>query len=792
MVLPTTRTVTGKYINPVTGKAQRGKVLFTPVPNRWTDEAGNQILTGGGSRLLAAGEFSLDLVTTDASGVLPASRSWELREFIDGVWTAWIFSLPAGDGPVDITDLLTTPVAPSPGVPLQGPPGPQGPIGPAGPAGADGPPGEDGPAGPAGPTGPQGPPGASSELAGLNTGIVGGGDISVNGSNPLAIDISPLHGFIVDYTTDPLVPSVVEVVTSSVITVELTGEAQTRAITWWLMDGDQNITQQAQRPSGSERRNFLVLGVTTLFGSTIIVDQSIPVIVQQPVNQLYDLMDAIGAFNISGNVVTPSGSSLMADVSPGKVFSRGWNHYVEGVPTNEPHVVSTVGSTPAAWLRILRNTSALSAPPNPNFDVANYDSGGVVTAVGGDTNRSTVMRLWIFPTNDGISEIHVAQYGQTVYGSLAEAVSAAGDPAFTTNPALPGNGVLVAFLAVRHTATDLSDPDQARIIPAAKYGIGPAVTDAYPATDGAALEARVTVVEGEVDEKLDQASNLSDLGDVPTARGNLGLGGAATLNVGTTAGTVAAGDDSRITGAAQKTANLSDLTSTGAARSNLGLGSSATLDVGTVSGTVAAGDDTRITGAFPAAGGVINGNLSVTGYSLGQDTPAAHGISAWCYDPALAVNSTQVNGGVPYLIRINIAAAVNVTKIYWWIANVGAGPVATQNQVGLYNSSGTRLAVTNVDAVISSAGLKTTTISSQSLTAGSFYWVALLFNASATPTLTRASGWTGVDAAANIGYTAATFRFATNGSSQTSLPATITPASNVGTDFAGPWAAVGP
>ncbi|MCX8288288.1 phage tail protein [Enterobacter pseudoroggenkampii] len=75
---------------------------------------------------------------------------------------------------------------------------------------------------------------------------------------------------------------------------------------------------------------------------------------------------------------------------------------------------------------------------------------------------------------------------------------------------------------------------------------------------------------------LRQDANLGDVKDVVESRKNIGLKGAAILDVGTTQNTVAAGDDSRIVNALQKEKNLSDLTDADAAKVHLGLGSIAT------------------------------------------------------------------------------------------------------------------------------------------------------------------------------------------------------------------------
>lgn len=478
MSLPPERIITGTYVNPVNGEPYDGTegshyVIFEPVPARWTDQGGNQILLGGGKVTLDEnGHFEESVVRTDAENVLPETgRLWRLRQFVGGDWSEGIFEVPAGTGPLDISDILSVDVCGVDYVPVPGPPGSTGPAGPGGES-AYAVAVENGFVG----TEEEwleslvGPPGAPGVSGGLDTGIATGGDISVSLSNPLAIDINPLSGQIVDYLADPVTMTPVN--STTVITVELDSVAQDRTITWLLMDADLIVYQQETRPGPDDRRNFIVLGMVAQDDGEIFLAQSIPTIVRQPVNQLYDLMDAIGAFNISGNSPSPNGANLLLDVSSGQVFSRGWNHFDGPSETNNPHVTTTVGAAPASWIHALRASDLDQSAQTTTIDVGHYDNVGVLTAVGGDADTSVVHQLWMFPTNEG-SEIHVLQYGQQTFGSLDEAISGISTVPFTVNPILPGNAILLAFLAVKGSATDLSDPGQALLVKAGRFGSGP-------------------------------------------------------------------------------------------------------------------------------------------------------------------------------------------------------------------------------------------------------------------------------------------------------------------------------
>jgi hypothetical protein len=139
MPLPDTRTFTAKFTDTITGQPLEGKAVFDTIPSRWTDRDNNQMLLTDRVRHFdqgTDGAISIALVTTDENDdILPVeNRFWSMQVEIDGEWQPYIFTLPAGEGPIDLTDVevITDPTTGTTYVPVPGPRGEPGATGPAG------------------------------------------------------------------------------------------------------------------------------------------------------------------------------------------------------------------------------------------------------------------------------------------------------------------------------------------------------------------------------------------------------------------------------------------------------------------------------------------------------------------------------------------------------------------------------------------------------------------------------------------------------------------------------------
>lgn len=309
--------------------------------------------------------------------------------------------------------------------------------------------------------------GMSQEQADLSTGIASGGNVTVNGLNPLAVDIAAVDGYVLDYSAGTQTAPGIARVKTAAQTVALDAAALLRTLTWWLLDSSGAVVQQPNRPSNIQNRTHLTLAVSALVLGTIVTIQNAQTILPQVGNQLVDLMDGLAPFVVAGNDITPNGVNLSLNHSTGPFFSRSFNHFSGGLPTNNPHVWQTIAQTPAQWRYGTRSTIAFGAPTSL-VDVANMDVGGVVTPIGGGANTSTIHTLWLFAANTPAEQMTM-QYGQTAYSSLANAVNAIGAGGYIVNPSFIGNGTPVAYIVATRTATDLTNPAQGMIITASRF-----------------------------------------------------------------------------------------------------------------------------------------------------------------------------------------------------------------------------------------------------------------------------------------------------------------------------------
>lgn len=312
--------------------------------------------------------------------------------------------------------------------------------------------------------------GLSAEQADLSTGVAAGGNTDPSLLDPQSIKIDPLIGYIVDNTNELAIPPTVVRVDFPGGEFQLNAAAQTRTITYWMMDATQTVIQQATPPTPQQYRQFLVLAVSVYdtVSGTILETQSLPTILPQPANQFVDLTNALGPFSLSGNDVTANGPNLMINKSAGNLFARAFNYVSGGVVTDNPHIIMSPALVGATIRRITQTAGVPTPPPFTTVDPGNYDVGGVITPIPGGPSVSSVQRVYLFAA-DTVSLRIAVQYGQVLYATPALAVASVGAGTHFVPAPVTVLGALIGYLAVTRSATDLSDPAQATFIFAGKF-----------------------------------------------------------------------------------------------------------------------------------------------------------------------------------------------------------------------------------------------------------------------------------------------------------------------------------
>lgn len=285
-----------------------------------------------------------------------------------------------------------------------------------------------------------------------STGVASGGVLSIDVSNT-TFSITAGTGTYVDSTTN----AVTNVIWAAVANIPVT-YLLTNLVTYVAITPTGTVLQQVSPFTNSQSRDNIILGAVVHTNLTTInaVNQTQHVILN-PANQVADLQNSLGFFNVSGNIYSPNGTNLNLNKSAGVVHKTGSNWDID---QKNPNVKTLASGTAITFRYRLQNGTELAN--TTVVDPSNYDVAGVLTSV--PLGKFTVQRINVFSSN-----ITRVQYGQNLYNGLSDALAAIQTEIFITETNIAQNGLLRGFLVVRGLATDLTSSNT-YFLEAPKFG----------------------------------------------------------------------------------------------------------------------------------------------------------------------------------------------------------------------------------------------------------------------------------------------------------------------------------
>ena len=280
----------------------------------------------------------------------------------------------------------------------------------------------------------------------------------------------------------------------------------------------------------------------------------------------------------------------------------------------------------------------------------------------------------------------------------------------------------------------------------------------------------VTLAAADLTDSTTTGRALITTTDSSTARTTLGVA------YGTTAGTVAQGNDSRITGAEQSS-------NKNAANGYAGLNASSQLTANTTGNAATA---TKLATARTISGVSFDGSADIT-VNNGVWLPTDLGYKAWAFDPVLVDLGGYNEPGWLYVTGVRIPHAMTITNLHLWVGVAGTSLTADQCFAGLYQGGNKLGETASQHTEWASTGHKTMALTSTANVSAGLAYVAFYFRG--TGTLVQfgqariTTGYFGGN-----GALSSDFRFAyANTGLTTALPATLGTRTAIANKF---WAAV--
>ena len=296
-----------------------------------------------------------------------------------------------------------------------------------------------------------------------STGLLTGGTLSIN-ADTTKFDIAAGSGIIVNNYTDVDAP-VRTMVTWAAKTAIAVPDLATADKTYVSINAAGDVIQQTGELTASQRRDLIELGQIQHPGHAAIEGiLGHSYVAYDTGMQFTDFAEALGSFNIDGNVFGANGANLFVDKTAGRTFALGSgyaqsrrspNIHTDAAVTQVWNIYSYLSATPGVWTHTAKTQSV-----DPEY----YDDGtGTLHAV--TAGKFTIQQIFFDP-EVAIGLIH---YGQQEYDSIAAAqadvLKAVPIDPFTTLMTFRG------WLIVQQGTTALNDVAKAKFIASGKLGI---------------------------------------------------------------------------------------------------------------------------------------------------------------------------------------------------------------------------------------------------------------------------------------------------------------------------------